>query len=155
MGGEKDMATKLQLEEKQGALKALADISNLFGENGEHWTQGSYKETYNPGEVNPITPEEKLTREFNRYCLVGGIREVDGTYEYLARVAIAVAIGEGAEQVILPAEDIDEDRYENDTDLEGSIISFNDRESTEWPDIQRVLTEAKELLENDKIVWAN
>lgn len=129
--------------EKAGVLAALQDIRNLFGKNGQNWITGQEHLHIEPKDRHPETGEQ-LRQAFDGYCLIGGVREVDGRYENAARLAIAFAIAE--REGLLNEDDEPEVNAGILTD-ENTIIDFNDRDAS-WDDIKAVLTRAKQLVRN-------
>lgn len=132
---------------KAGALKALSDIRVLFGPSGQYWIQGDEHETFNVGDLHPIT-EKPIKKAFDGYCLIGGIHAVDGRYEGIARAAISLAILEYQEQretELNDVEDVDDGESLQSKLLDSDHITyFNDWVG--WKSINAVLKLAVKLV---------
>lgn len=87
---------------KAGAIKALDAIRALFGKNGQNWITGDMHLSLDKGELHPKT-YKPLRQAFDGYCLIGGVRAVDGKYEAIAQIAIALAIVEQGKELVRAA----------------------------------------------------
>jgi hypothetical protein len=141
----KTITVDFSAKEKDAALKSLAKVRGLFGKNGKNWMKGE------ENGLHPETGEET-------YCLIGALKEVDGTGQVLAAVAVLAAINgqKSLERVVLgriEEDDINTDLTNGD-DIErllgekalDSIPDFNDDRARGYEDISRVLTKAEKML---------
>jgi hypothetical protein len=128
---------KLELTkaERKGGLRALQAIRDLFGPKGENWIKGDFRSER----------ENNLGEVFETFCLIGAVQEVDGRYEDVARLAIALVLPKVELRELI--EGPNGDGLENADDIEGSIIDFNDSKKVRWADIKGVLNRAKKFLE--------
>lgn len=144
----KDITFTVPAALKAGALKALDDIRALFGPSGQYWTTDEEHEKYAVGDEHPDTGKI-LTKELNRYCLIGGVRAIDGAYEGIARAAIALAIldyTKGRSERLDNVYDEDEgESLQDDLLGNGHITTWNDDDAT-WKDVKAVLKLAKKLV---------
>lgn len=135
---------------KAGTLKALEDIRALFGSKGQYWITGDAHQHLEVGDDHPDTGRT-LTKELNRYCLIGGVKAVDGAYEGIARAAIALAIleYEGDREERLDEVEDEDGGYSLQDELldDDHIINFNDGKTT-FKDICAVLKLARKLVES-------
>ena len=125
-----EVTVKATKRMKQGALKALDAIEELFGPKGKYWVKGNYH-----------TAEQG----FDAFCLSGAFNKVDGRHEALARAAISVAIAElfpsRTDKLWEPEDWSPEAVAEEDT-----ITSFNDSNYTKWSDVRKVMKRARQIL---------
>lgn len=124
--------------EKTGALKAISDIRKLFGPKGENWIRGAEHRRV-LRKVHSRTGQV-IQKQFDTFCLIGGIKHVDGKYENAARTAIALAIHEFTKSL-----DLDEAADTGDKNRARSIIvNFNDStgKNRGWPAVKKVLARA-------------
>lgn len=133
---------------KVGGCKALDDILMLFGPGGKNWIKGEEHEHYAAGETREVGRQVTvLTKAFDGFCLIGGVKKVDGAYEGIARVALALAIAQydkatakrlGAYQ--------DPDEIKDQLVDEGVVTNFNDAKKVKFADICKVVILAKKLV---------
>jgi hypothetical protein len=138
---------------KKGTIQALDDIKALFGPGGSNWIKTQehirLKKGDYIGNIQPWKKGQEVQKAFDGFCLMGGIRKVDGRYEHIARLALTLAIKDAITESNkrLAKNQLDPDDVLNDIDDGGdAIVDFNDSEKTTWKDIKRVLARAKQLV---------
>lgn len=135
---------------KVGACQTLDNILMLFGSKGQNWIKGDEYEHTNAGEYSN-SRLKVLRKAFDGFCLIGGVKKVDGQYEGAARVALALAITQyhkpTAEMVATQVAKRDSECISALLMDEYTIISFNDDSKVKFSDIRAVVKLAKKLIQ--------
>lgn len=141
-------------KEKPAVISTLGEIRKLFGPQGQYWIRGSMNETSTYNDTRGMEFEKQM----DMFCLVGGVKKVDGKSEYPARLAISLAIDEWMVKRDVyddgwsdgdTAESVREETLGNlstPTGQETAIINFND-DHADWDDVKWVLSRAKKLVQ--------
>jgi hypothetical protein len=130
---------------KPGALKTLDDILMLFGPGGENWIKGMEHRSYDVGDWDSYNRRE-VTKAFDAFCLIGGVQEVDGAYEGIARLAISLAVIQYDGATARKAAKWSVDTFV-DCVADGEVIpDFNDLKSVKFADIKAVVRLARKLV---------
>jgi hypothetical protein len=141
-------------KDKPGVLACLDAIRGLFGPKGEHWIAGEEHHVLQAGkDEHPVTGKT-LQKDFDQFCLIGAVYEVNGRYEHAARAAISYAIMDVQGRLKFEYDDCNESYSTADgndpayvadkLDDPGTITDYNDDNG--WNEVKVVLKRAKELV---------
>lgn len=131
---------------KVGACQTLDNILMLFGSKGQNWIKGEEYEHTNAGEYSD-SRQKVLQKAFDGFCLIGGVKKVDGKYEGAARVALALAITQyHAPTAKRVAKESDPELVQALLVNEYTITDFNDDRAVKFADIRAVVKLAKKLI---------